>query len=121
MAAKLKVNRAEFAELAQAGRTNKELQEHFRVNAATISRLRKLTGTSTAIRLTPERKAEIEAMLADGWSHAEITRTEGADRETLHRHFPGTAWTEKQRASHLSTLRIANPRYNRYPGKAMAA
>lgn len=105
MPAKTKVDRAEFADLAAKGWTNEQLQQHFQVSDSTISRIRKTTGTSTAPRMTPERKATIEAMLADEWSFAEIGRTEGADPETLRRHFPGQAWTVAQRAAHLSALR----------------
>lgn len=63
-----------------------------------------LTGNRTS-RLTPERKARIEKMLDDGWSFAEITRTEGSDFNTLKRHFPGRQWTWEQRLEYLRTLR----------------
>lgn len=121
MAAKTKVDRTKFIELAAEGKSNKELQEHFKVSECTISRLRKTTGTSTKPTMTPERKARIEAMIADGWSFAEITRTEGADPETLRRHFPGQAWTERERCAYLSTLRMVNPYFNKHPGRRLAA
>lgn len=105
----MKVDRAEFAELAARGWTNKQLQEHFNVNAVTIWRIRKATGTTTAIRVTPERKARLRQMIEDGWSFAEITRTEGADRETLQRHFPGKQWTVEQSVEYRTALRAASP------------
>lgn len=57
--------------------------------------------------MTPERKAKITAMLDDGWSFAEIHRTEGAHPETLRIHFPGRAWTGRQRAEYQAALRLA--------------
>lgn len=118
MSARLKVDRAEFAELAANGWTNKQLQNHFQVNACTISRLRKLTGTSVAPRVTPERKTRLRSMIEDGWSFAEITRTEGADRETLNRHFPGKQWTTEQRVEHQTALRkVSTYHFNQRPDR----
>lgn len=104
MAAPKKVDREEFQRLAPT-HTNKQLKEHFNVNEATISRLRKLTNTSTAVRLTPERKARIQKMIDDGWPFKEIQRTEGADISTLRRHFPGHQWTPQQAQEHTSAIR----------------
>lgn len=123
MPARIKVDRDEFLRLSADGWTIPELAEHFDVHPATIGRLRKAFEIKADKRrmMTPERRQVIEGMLADGWSRAEITRTEGADPQTIERHFPGSAWTEKQRAAHLSTLRIQNPYFNKHPGRRLAA
>ena len=101
----MKIDRTELTRLTADGWTLKQLAEHFNAHPDSISRVRVQLGIGTKPTMTPERKANIETMLADGWSFAEIGRTEGADPETLRRHFPGQAWTTNQRAAHLSTLR----------------
>ena len=101
----MKIDRAELTRLTAEGWMVKQLAEHFNAHPTSISRLRARLGISTKPSMTPERRARIEQMLADEWSFAEIGRTEGADPETLRRHFPGRAWNEHQRAQHLSALR----------------
>lgn len=101
----MKIDRAELTRLTVDGWTLKQLAEHFGAHPTSISRLRSRLGISPKPTMTPERRARIEAMLADEWSFAEIARTEGADPETLRRHFPGQAWTTAQRAAHLAALR----------------
>jgi DNA invertase Pin-like site-specific DNA recombinase len=111
MTARKKIDRTEVADLTADGWTINELAEHYAVTPRTISRIRAELGIAHEYLgrpMTEERKAKIQAMVEDGWSHAEIHRTEGADPKTLHKHFPGTAWTEQQRAEHLSTLRKVN-------------
>lgn len=105
MAAKTKIDREQLAALTAQGWTVEQLAEHFSAHPTSISRLRSCLGISPKPAMTPERRAAIEQMLADGWSFAEIHRTEGADPETLRRHFPGQAWTTTQRAQHLATIR----------------
>lgn len=101
----MKIDRAELTRLTADGWTLKQLAEHFDAHPTSISRLRTSLGISPKPTMTPERKQAITAMLADGWSFAEIGRTEGADPETLRRHFPGRQWTTQQRAAHLSAIR----------------
>lgn len=101
----MKIDRAELTRLTADGWTIKQLAEHFNAHPTSISRLRTHLGISPKPAMTPERKKAIEAMLADEWSFAEISRTEGADVKTLSKHFPGQAWTTQQRAAHLSALR----------------
>ncbi|QDK01924.1 helix-turn-helix DNA binding domain protein [Arthrobacter phage Vibaki] len=106
MPAPRKVDLTELAALVEQGLTTPQLAEHFAVTPSTIARNRKRLGISTECpRMTPERRATIEAMIEDGMPFAEIHRTEGADPETLRRHFPGRAWTTEQRAAHLAALR----------------
>ena len=115
MSAKVKVDRAKFTELTQDGWTIKELAKHFECDPRTISRLRKSLNLPADTRrfMTAERRANIEAMLDDGWSFAEISRTEGAHEETLRIHFPGRQWTRRQQVEYVATLRIGKFDWNR--------
>lgn len=113
-----KIDRNEFLALNAAGKTLAELAEHFAANPRTISRIRTELGLSHEYLgrpITPERRNRIQQMLDDGWSHAEIHRTEGADPDTIRKHFPGTAWTKQQQAEYVATLRTINPHFNRRP------
>lgn len=95
----------EFAKL-DADMTLEQLAAHYQCSVDTIQRTRARIGLpQRRPRLTSERKTQIEARLADGWSHAEIARTEHIDPETLRRHFPGTAWTIRQRDEYRTALR----------------
>ena len=120
MPAPIKVDRAEFLRLNGAGWTAARMAEHFGCSLNTISRLRKQFAVSPKPVMTEERKQAIAGMLADGWSHEEIQRTEGADVSTIRRHFPGTAWTAQQRAAHQAVLRAENPHFNRHPSLKLA-
>lgn len=86
-----KVDRAEFRRLDGQGWTIPALAEHFGVNRATVSRIRKELGLTREHFLTPERKARISERIEDGWPFAEIARTERVDPETLRKHWPGRA------------------------------
>lgn len=70
--------------------------------------------------MTPERRARIQTMLNDGWSWEEIHRTEGANWDTMTRHFPGTQWTPEQVSAHRTDIRHAlnGPNWRRHPKKA---
>lgn len=104
MPARQKVDRAEFARLDET-MSLRELAAHFGVSESTAVRVRREIGRSREHFLSPERLARIEAMLDDGWSFKEINRTEGADMETLRRHFPGRQWSKAQAVAHTSALR----------------
>lgn len=121
MAAKQKVDREEFTRLNEDGWTIKELTEHFGIHPMTVTRLRKQLDVSPDTRrmMTPDRRAAIEAMLDDGWSFEEIHRTEGAHPETLRKHFPGRAWTDRQRGEYQAALRLENPHYFNYRPKSL--
>ena len=94
MAAPKKVDREQFAALAQSGATNAQLADHFEVSHATITRLRKATGHVGPIKAppTPEALDKVARLLQDGWSHVEIHRSGIMHPETIRKHFPGTAW-----------------------------
>lgn len=109
MSAPVKVDREAFADLAGQGWSNAALRERFGCSEITITRLRKLTGTVTAVRMTAERRARIAAMLDDGMSFKEIHRTEGADMSTLRKHFPGRNWTPQEASAHTAALRELEP------------
>lgn len=118
MPAPVKVDRDQFARYAADGATNAELMERFGCSEATVTRLRKLTGTTTAKRMTPERLNRIAAMLDDGMPFNEISRTEGADPETLRKHFPGRQWTRQQSSAHSVAVRVLNREIRRTTLKA---
>lgn len=54
---------------------------------------------------TPELLARAKALLDDGASYTEVTRTTGVSKTTLHRKFPGSGWTYKQAGEHRQMLR----------------
>ncbi|MER2134168.1 MAG: helix-turn-helix domain-containing protein [Arthrobacter sp.] len=120
MPARKKVDRTEFARLHEQGLTQTQLAAHFGVNPATIWRTTKTLGLNTAPRMTPERRARIQQMLNDGWSWKEIERTEGANWDTMRRHFPGTQWTRQQIINQSTITRHAreNMRTTNYATKA---
>lgn len=95
-----RIDRAEFRQLFEAGMNRADLANHFGCDLVTVTRIRKALNlpefAGTPRRLTTDRRQRIQAMLADGQSFAEISRTEGADPETLRRHFPGQQWTRRQ-------------------------
>lgn len=105
MPARQKIDRSEFARLDGEGWTLARLAEHFGVNVTTASRVRRELGLNREHFLSPERLARIEAMLDDGWPFKEIHRTEGADMETLRRHFPGRQWSKADSIAHTSAVR----------------
>lgn len=93
----------EFAHL-DAELTMDQLAERYGCNVETIRRTRARIGLPPRRpRLSTERKTRIEARLADGWSHAEIARTEGVSADTLARHYPGTAWSKREVMRHAIT------------------
>lgn len=94
----------EFERLHNDGWTLDKLAEHYGCNRATIHRTRTRLGLpQRRPRLDNERRARIQERLNDGWSHAEIARTENVDPETIRRHFPGTGWDKGERIRHAVT------------------
>jgi predicted transcriptional regulator len=51
---------------------------------------------------------KVKELLDEGCSHSEIERTTGVTRNTIRRHFPGTAWTWQQ----IQEMSAAKRRYN---------
>lgn len=96
------VDRAEFRKQFEAGLNRPQLATHFGCDQVTVARIRKALDlpefAGTPRRMDADRRQRIQALLDDGCSFAEITRTEGADHKTLRRHFPGQQWTKQQRA-----------------------
>jgi hypothetical protein len=90
-----RVDRDEFRRLNADGWTAPQLAQHFGIAPRSVTRLRSKLGIQapTDHTLTPDRLAQIEAMLDDGASQREIQRTLGVDRETIRAHFPGRGWT----------------------------
>lgn len=110
-----KTERATIERLHNAGLTAPQIAEELGRTPAAIRRVRKELGLKYARRMTPERKAHIQTMLDDGWSWAEITRTEGANWDTLTHHFPGTQWTRQQIIQHAITTRLGVEQLNAAP------
>lgn len=96
----------EFARLDAEGTPDAELAVRFGCSKATVIRTRKRLGLPPRRTFySQEELARFAELLADGWSHAEICRTTGVDDETLRRHFPGSAWTYRERDEYVRTLR----------------
>lgn len=113
----------EFARLYRGGEPVAKLAERYGCNEATVLRTRDRLGLG--LRRPPlddERRAKIEAALADGWSHAEIARTVGVDVETLARHYPGTQWRKEQVVRHaIDSSYYARKKGLRLPSYARVA
>lgn len=96
------VDPAEFRAQFEAGLNHAELTAHFGCNSATTSRIHKRLGlppfAGAQNWFTPERRGQVQHLLDDGCSFAEIVRTTGVHPDTLRRHFPGQQWTKQQRA-----------------------
>lgn len=114
-----RIDRDEVKRLVKQNLTLREIADRLNCNEGSISRIKSQLGISHAYRgrpMTEQRLHAIWQMLYDGWSHEEIHRTEGANVETIRRHFPGTAWTFKQAGEHQAALRILNPHhFNAHP------
>lgn len=102
---RLQIDRAEFAQRHAEGLTIAQLAEHFGISPRSVGNLRRELGLRSSQFLSAERLARIEAMLDDGWSFAEVQRTEGVHPETLRAHFPGRAWTPAQRVEFTTAKR----------------
>lgn len=104
--AQRRINRDQVKDLTLQGMTAAEIAEQLHCSASSVTQIRvKLGITNPTHWMTDERKAQIQQWLDDGWSFAEISRTEGVAQETLRRHFPGRQWTPEQRLDYLRTLR----------------
>lgn len=57
--------------------------------------------------ITPERRAQAEALFDDEQSRAEVSRTTGLSEKWLRKNFPGRAWTQEQIAEHRHALDAA--------------
>lgn len=109
-----KIDRDEVKRLVKHGLTIREIADRLNCNEGSISRIKAQLGITHEYLgrpMTEERLHTIWQMLYDGWSHEEIHRTEGANVETIRRHFPNTAWTHKQSGEHQAALRILNPHH----------
>lgn len=116
-----KIDRNTIRDLINDGWTHKQIAKHLNCSEYTVIRARKELGLPPGNNpLTPERRARIQEMLNDGWSWKEIERTEGANWDTMARHFPGTQWTRKQAVEQSTIIRHAanGPNWRRHPRKA---
>lgn len=106
---KPRVDRTKFAQLFHSGTSAKLIAEELGCNTATVWRIHRALSLppfeGTQNWMTPDRKQRIEAMLDDGYSFAEIRRTEGAHPETLRKHFPGRHWTQAQQSDYTRMTR----------------
>lgn len=110
MPARKTIDREAIARLTDEGLTGREIAKQLGYTEHAVWRIRKELGISPGIRMTPERKAAIQHMVNDGWSWKEIERTEGANYDTMRRHFPGTAWTPTHVGHMIAATRDVRPR-----------
>lgn len=101
---------AEYLGCEQAGLSATQIAERFGVTERTVVRWRAQTGRRKQTA-SPRRPASIRAaaerLLDDGCSFAEVARTVGVDRTTLHRWFPGRqAWTPIQAGQFAAMVRL---------------
>lgn len=116
-----RIDRNTIRELITEGWTHKQIAEHLSCSEYTIFRARRELGLEPANNpMTPERRARIQTMLNDGWSWLEIERTEGANWDTMNRHFPGTQWSSQQVHAHRTDIKHAlnGPNWRQHREKA---
>ena len=108
-----RIDRDEVKTRTEQGQTLATIAQALDCSVSAVIKIRHEVGVSRPMhnRLSPERKARIEAMLDDGCPYAEISRTLHVCHETLTRHFPGRAWTREQQNEHIRTIR-QEARYN---------
>lgn len=99
---------ASIAELHRLGYTANQIAVRVGCSTRTVERWRRSQGLTerpahASYPATPERLEAARSMLADGASHKDICLTLRMNRETLRRHFPGTAWTPSQ-SGHLAQM-----------------
>ncbi|UXM92542.1 hypothetical protein [Paenarthrobacter sp. JL.01a] len=102
---KKSIDREEVRRRTQQGQTLEQIAHDLGCSIRGIANVRAELGLTSPHLLTPERRATIEAAIADGWSQAEICRTHHVDPETMRRHYPHAKWDHQQRAEHQRTLR----------------
>lgn len=101
-----KIDRQALKQLLDDGLTAAQIADWLHCSEHTVWRARKELGLAAGNNpMTPERRARIKAMLDDGWSWEEIHRTEGANWDTMTRHFPGTQWSRQQIIQHATATR----------------
>lgn len=100
--------RERVAELTRRGFSAEKIAEELRVTTRTVQRDRTAMGIArpfTGIPLTDDEIRRARDLLDGGCSVSEVARTLGRSDNTLHKHFPGRAWTRAQVAEHLTTVR----------------
>lgn len=105
------INYDQVRTLTEQGHTAQQIAQELRCSTSAITKIRIRLGISSPRILTPERKQQIEAAIADGWSQAEICRTHHVDPETMRRYYPNAKWGREQQNEHIRTIRAAN-RFN---------
>jgi hypothetical protein len=92
--------------------TTSELAKRFGVSKRVIQRDRKAVGVSA--EPTPswgeEKTEQVLAMLDDGASYVEISRTLGVGEDYVREKYPGRGWTKEQMWEYNSLLK----RYGKY-------
>ena len=102
-----------IAELNRLGYSASQIATRLGCSTKSVERWRSSRGLTTlpenaSRRVSPERLEAARSMLADGASHKDICRTLRMNRETLRRHFPGTAWTPEQSGRLAQMVRQLN-------------
>lgn len=105
-----RVDRAVVERMHNDGLTLAQIANELGCAEYTVWRIRKELGLAPMRYMTPERRARIQEMLNDGWSWKEIERTEGANWDTMRRHFPGTQWTHQHVGHMVAATRNVRPR-----------
>lgn len=73
------------------------------------ARVRARVAAAAPVPLTEDTLRAVRAMLEDGASHLEISRTLPISRKSLSRHFPGTAWSARHASDLASFIRAHSP------------
>lgn len=93
----------------QATMNNREIAEHVGISPKMVWYWTDKYGSPTPRhnKISEETWAKVEAMLDDGCSQREISRTLGMAPITIRRRFPGRGWSKQQTREYIRVLRKA--------------
>lgn len=102
-----------IAELNRLGYSATQIAARAGCSTRTVVRWRRsqrmpILPENASVPASQERLEAARLMLEDGVSHKDISRTLHMTRETLRRHFPGTAWTTQQSGRLAQMVRQLN-------------
>jgi DNA-binding CsgD family transcriptional regulator len=95
------------AELTRAGHSATEISALLGCSVRAVVRCRRITGTSKGPgvpRVSADKLAQAELLVADGASCREVARTIGVHSKTVKKYFPESVWSKQQQSEMISAI-----------------